>query len=339
MKQGLHLSALFAAFLLFAIGCQKSIDRTETPNDPFQVAVREVIESGITSNPSCAGPYAITLESVTANVNNTYTWTWSVMNPNPGNGLNGTVQGLSHWNIQLGSCITMADIIGAAMSSDGSSWTAFTPTYVQDPSILNTCNLATGPVLKFELGTNGNAKSYYKIVISKNVAVDLNVTAFFKSGQRTGCGQICFPGFGCPIVTVEGCSWSQGYWFNGQNRVWPDVNGSDPGVLTLGGKHYTQAEGQAIWNTSNGRGGLSDAKKAFCQAAAILLSGSSVLPAATVWEDVSTIEAWLITKPKLSADGSNGTLKVQPKSADNTNISSGIAAGNIGNWISENHCQ
>lgn len=339
MKQGLYLSALFFAVTLLAVSCQKSLEQTENPNDPFNVAVREVIESGVTADPSCSGPFTITLESVTRNVNNTYTWTWSVMNPNPGNGTNGTVQGLSHWNIRLGQCIVMNDIIGAAMSSDGTNWTAFTPTYAQDPSILNTCNLSTGPVLKFELGTSGSAKSYYKIVISKNVAVDLTVPAFYKSGNRTGCGQICFPGFGCPVAVVEGCSWSQGFWFNGQGRVWPDVNGADPGVLTLGGKHYTQAEGLAIWNTSNGRGGLSDAKKSFCQAAAILLSGNSVLPAAIVWEDITTIETWLSTKPKLSADGANGTLKVQPKSADNTNILSGAAAGNIGGWIQENHCQ
>ncbi|MEY5034447.1 MAG: hypothetical protein RL447_825 [Bacteroidota bacterium] len=338
MKKGLYLFVAVSTLLLIVIGCQKSVDRNEAPNDPFQVAVREVIESGVTSNPACSGPFAITLESVTANINNTYTWTWSVMNPNPGNGLNGTVQGLSHWNIKLGACIVMDDLIGAAMSSDGTNWTAFTPTYAQDPSILNVCNIATGPVLKFELGTNGTAKSWFKIVISKNVDVDMNGVAFFKSGNRTGCGQICFPGFGCPIVINEGCSWSQGYWFNSQNRVWPDVNGSNPGVLTLGGKHYTQAEGMAIWNTSNARG-LSDAKKAFCQAASILLSGNNVQPAATIWTDVNVINTWLSTKPKLSADGSGGTMKVQPKSVDNTNIAAGIAGGNIGSWIAANHCQ
>jgi hypothetical protein len=338
MQKGLYRIALSALAALVFFGCQKSSVQNPASFDAPEFAPVQVIESGITANPACSGPFLITLESVTLNLNNTYTWTWSVQNTNPGNGLNGTTQNLSHWNLRLGSCIVMNDVIGATMSSDGTNWTAFTPTYVQDPSILNTCNLSTGSVLKFELGTNGSAKSYYRIVISKNVAVDLDGIAFFKSGIRTGCGQICFPGFGCPVVNVQGCAWSQGYWFNGQTSNWPDVNGSDPGLFTLGGKHYTQAEAMAIWNASNARG-ISDAKKAFCQAASIKLSGNRVSTTATAMEDMNRIESWLNTIPKLSADGLNGTLKVQPKSTENTNIVAGIAAGNIGTWIGENHCQ
>jgi len=69
------------------------------------------------------------------------------------------------------------------------------------------------------------------------------------------------------------------------------------------------------------------------------LSGNNVQPAATIWTDVNMINTWLSAKPKLSADGSGGTMKVQPKSVDNTNIAAGIAGGNIGSWIAANHCQ
>jgi len=115
------------------------------------------------------------------------------------------------------------------------------------------------------------------------------------------------------------------------------VNGAAYGQVTVGGKDYTQAEGVAIWNTSNA-GGISDAKKGFCQVAAILLSGDDVFATATVWPSVATVQTWLSTKAKLSATGTGGTLKVQPKTAATTNAAAGKAAGTIGNWINANHC-
>ncbi|MDH3382031.1 MAG: hypothetical protein OEL54_04960, partial [Flavobacteriaceae bacterium] len=101
------------------------------------------------------GIYTVTLESVLNNNNGTYTWTWSVLNPNPGNGSNGTAQNLSHWVIKLGSCVTFENVVGGALSSDGTVWQAFTPTWESDPSFLNTCSITTGDVLKFDMGTNG----------------------------------------------------------------------------------------------------------------------------------------------------------------------------------------
>ncbi len=145
---------------------------------------------------TCTYPYVVTLESVTL-VNGKYEWVWSVRNPNPGNGNNGTVQDLSHWAIKLGNCASFSGIVSAATSSNGTNWSAFTPTCQSDPSIANTCGINTGNVVKFNVGTSGAAKTYYKLVTTQNLPVDMQATAYYKSGNRTGCGTVCFPGFGC----------------------------------------------------------------------------------------------------------------------------------------------
>jgi hypothetical protein len=157
---------------------------------------------------SCTVPYRITLESVTANSNNTrFTWTWSVRNPNPGNsnGISGNpAQDLSHWNIALNNCCgcgggaTLSDVVSAATSANGTSWQSFTPVVQQDPSVLTACNLSTGPMLKFDRGTSGTAKTYYRLVLSRRFNVEDMATSIYKSGNRTGCGTICYPGIGCP---------------------------------------------------------------------------------------------------------------------------------------------
>jgi hypothetical protein len=118
------------------------------------------------------------------------------------------------------------------------------------------------------------------------------------------------------------CSLSQGYWFAKPQTIWPNN-----GTLTLGGKVYTQAEGKAIWNTSN-KGGMLNAKQAFTQAAAIKLSG--VVATASVWADVQIIENYFATMPKISAT-------LIPKN-NSLNTEAGAAAGRIGTWINANHC-
>ncbi|WP_420147778.1 carboxypeptidase-like regulatory domain-containing protein [Spirosoma sp.] len=129
-----------------------------------------------------------------------------------------------------------------------------------------------------------------------------------------------------PPVLIEcavpqGCSFSQGYWFAKPGLAWP-------GNVTVGGKSYSQAEGAAIWNTSNS-GGIPASKKVFLQVAAIKLSGGSVLPTASVWADVATAEAWLNTLPKLTPTN----LKTV-----GTNAAAVAAADRISAWIALNHC-
>ncbi len=265
---------------------------------------------------STSSPYTVSLESITNNGNGTYTWIWSVQNPNPGNGSNGTVQDLSHWNITLGQCATMADIVSGAMSGDGLNWTNITPLNRIDPSQ----DCYTDSVIKFDMGTSGNRKSYYQLTVNQNFDIDTEVTGVYKSGRETGCGVFLFSGFGCPIVEENSCSLSQGYYFAKPNLVWA-------GTVTIGGYTYTQAEGQAIWNTSN-RGGIKDAKKGFLQVAAIKLSGSSVGPSASVWADVTIVENYLA-----------GLGKLSPINLPTGNAAAKAAAGRIGEWIDNNHCE
>jgi hypothetical protein len=123
-------------------------------------------------------------------------------------------------------------------------------------------------------------------------------------------------------VVPQGCSFSQGYWFAKPGLIWP-------GSVTVGGKTYSQDEGRAIWNTSNA-GGIAAAKKVFLQVATIKLSGSNVLPTATVLADVAKAEAWLANLPKLTPTN----LKTISANADAL-----AAADRISAWIELNHCE
>ena len=327
MKKILFFSAV--ALSLF-VGCEKSNELNREVNNNDADLLIEASAAAITTTlpvegqSGCTGPYKVILESVTNNGNGTFTWVWSVQNPNPGNGSNGTIQDLSHWNITLGSCVTFDNIVSGATSSNGTEWTSFTPTFQPDPSLTNSGCDVTANVVKFNVGTSGSAKSYYSLTIDIDVLVDPAVTAYYKSGASTGCGTFCFPGFACrPEGPLEGCSFSQGYWFAKPNLVWPA-----PGTVTVGGHVYTQAEGKAIWNTSNA-GGIADTKKAFLQVAAIKLSGDNVLPTASVWADVQIVEDWLNSLPKLTTTNLKNWK----------NKDAAAAAGRIGDWITLYHCE
>jgi hypothetical protein len=187
-----------AIFLMTTISCSKNADlstkNTFTTNDEF------VGVDGSSSNLASIGnPYSIILESVTDNGDNTWTWVWSVQNPNPGNGNNGTAQGLSHWGFSFGACVTAANLVNAGTSADGISWTDFSPELAIDPS--QSC--FTRPGLKFDFGTIGSQKSWYRLVINKNLPVNNNALGFYKSGSRTGCGTFSFPGIGCDPIIIE----------------------------------------------------------------------------------------------------------------------------------------
>jgi hypothetical protein len=55
----------------------------------------------------------------------------------------------------------------------------------------------TTPVLKFDFGTNGSAKSYYKLVVNMDYPAGPS-PAYYKSGNNTGCCTFTFNGIGCP---------------------------------------------------------------------------------------------------------------------------------------------
>lgn len=130
------------------------------------------------------------------------------------------------------------------------------------------------------------------------------------------CKQVCVP-----PSEGEGCSMSQGFWFASPVSVWPETG------IKVAGYSYTKAEAIAIWNTSNA-GGIPDSKKGFLQVATIYLSGATVYHAASVWTDVAIVEDWLSTLGKLS-----------PTNLPTGNSVVGSAAGRIGDWVDENHCE
>lgn len=159
-----------------------------------------VVDNSMTARgPAVCNPYAyiITLESKTP-VNGNWEWIWSVQNSNPGNGGGGTVQNLSHWGMQFGSCFVWASVVSAAYSGNGTTWIPFTPVYQVDPSQ----NCMTTPVLKFDFGTAGSAKSYYRLVVSQDYPVGW-VPGYYKSGANTGCCTFNFTGIGCPGGGIE----------------------------------------------------------------------------------------------------------------------------------------
>lgn len=195
MRDILKIWAIALLCYVFIAGCTKNNSTAPSTNlDKGSLAALA------TSN--CTYPYLITLESIT-NVNGNYEWVWSLQNVNPGNGKDSSVQDLSHWNIKLGTCLKFDDVVGAATSNDGTNWVAFTPSYKEDKS-MKSSGISTGDVLKFDIGTNDTAKTYFKLIITQNLNIDMNGTSYYKSGKNTGAGVQCFPGPGCPSGDGDG---------------------------------------------------------------------------------------------------------------------------------------
>lgn len=236
-KKTLRLSlvlATAAGSLLYA--CRREETKPETVANQIEASdlARQLSQEGFTeTNPpqswtpivsNCtptgnrqAFPYLITLVSKTYN-GSVSTWIWSVQNPYPGNGTpnSGTAQDLSHWSIKLannccptggtpcGSLVaTLSDVVSASTSTNnGASWQSFTPSLAVDPSIRRCDNISGAQNelrLKFDVGTNGTAPTLYRLVLSDDFAVDMAAQSVYKSGSRTKCGQICYPGIGCRI--------------------------------------------------------------------------------------------------------------------------------------------
>ncbi|MFM6976966.1 MAG: hypothetical protein ACKOW2_09000 [Sphingobacteriaceae bacterium] len=315
-----QIAGIAVATILSFTACKKSSIEQVSPQTVVSninsINTTSIIPASTLPSTSTSSPYLVTLESIVNNGDGTYTWIWSVQNPNPGNGSGGTVQDLSHWNITLGECAKMEDIVSGATSTDGSTWTSFVPLNRIDPSQ----DCYTDTVLKFDVGTRDTIKTFYQLTVNQNFSINDSVTAVYKSGRNTGCGTFVFSGFGCPIPVVDNsCSLSQGYYFAKPDLVWAST-------VTVGGYTYTQAEGKAIWNTSN-KGGIKDSKAGFTQVTAIKLSSATISPSASVWVDVAIVENYL-----------SGLGKLSPTNLPTGNLAAKEAAGRIGNWIDTHHC-
>ena len=191
MKTNATLLVLSSFTILFFASCQRDLDDM---NLPEQTSDRSYVES------SAVSPYAVTLLSRVQSGAN-WVWTWKVQNTNPGNGSNGTAQGLSHWGFTPGICLNSSVFVSAGYSQNNVTWTNFTPSIGADPST-SSC-IGNTPVFKFDFGTNGAAPSYFRLVINQDLLPG-NVQGYYKSGKKTGCGTFqfvgisCIPGYGDP---------------------------------------------------------------------------------------------------------------------------------------------
>lgn len=196
MKTRLILNVVMAA-VLFTSACQQDVHDETASLRAAQLSTESTLTLDKTSGNCIAAAYSIVLESRTL-INGNWEWVWSIENLNPGNGNNGTAQDLSNWGIRLGACFNVSSLVGAAYSSNGTDWTEFTPSIQPEPSQ----NCLSTPVLKFDFGTTGTTKSWYRLTISEEYPVG-NGLGYYKSGSR--CCLFGFSGIDCegPVEIVE----------------------------------------------------------------------------------------------------------------------------------------
>ena len=138
MKLKLTSVLAIAAIISFSTGCQKETNSITSANELSAIA--EVSGTG--------GAYTNIFEGKKDNGNGTYTYTWSMQN-NTGS------QNLSHWTMDLGTCVTIDDVVSASQGADLNNMTSVEVLWKVDPSLSNEnltgCNI-TVPVFKFGQG-------------------------------------------------------------------------------------------------------------------------------------------------------------------------------------------
>jgi hypothetical protein len=195
MKKNQLVLSCLGMFMFIAISCQKSRD-IQSPEYQAPIIEEETLAGKPKGNSGPCNPNAYVVTLLSSNVEvqpGIYEWVWTVQNPNPGNGNNGTSQGLSHWGFTLGPCVNTSNLIDAGVSGNGSSWSNFSPNYQPDPS--QSCQ--TNAVVKFDYGTSGSAPSYYRLRLNAQFPVSATASGYYKSGANTGCCTFDFEGIGC----------------------------------------------------------------------------------------------------------------------------------------------
>ena len=142
--------------------------------------------------PSAATAYSINLVSNPVEASKQQQWTWVLTNTNPGNGSNGTLQDVSHFDISL-SQVAEAALLSTEYSFDGINWISGSIIVDRDPAIRACTN---NDVLKFDAGTVGSQPTYYRATFSQTFSVSPYSTSWIKSGVKTGCNMYYFTGIG-----------------------------------------------------------------------------------------------------------------------------------------------
>jgi len=151
--------------------------------------------SAFTSAKKAANVDAYQISLIDKSVSGTNeTWTWSLVNPNPGNGLNGTLQNVSHFDIAL-SAAAEGSMVSAEYSFDGITWVSVPLEVERDPAI-RACT--TTDVLKFNAGTVGSQPTYYRLTLGQQFDTNPYATSWINSGNRTGCNMYFFSGVAQP---------------------------------------------------------------------------------------------------------------------------------------------
>lgn len=201
MNKKFKLSVLLLVAISFLQFSSCTKDQTEQSSIPIVMeGCTKDLQMGTdgASVSSHESPYKVHISDLNK-VGNNWVWIWQIKNTKPGNGTNGTVQDLTSWGIGLGEQIKLGDIVQAAYSTDKINWTTFTPKFEADND--QTCS--SNRYVKFDFGTSGAKPSYYKLVITKNIA-HTNTEALYQSGA--GCGVFMTCGFGLspqPSSTVK----------------------------------------------------------------------------------------------------------------------------------------
>jgi hypothetical protein len=151
--------------------------------------------SGKKSKKAVVSSYAVTLIDRSATSTAEEQWTWELVNPNPGNGDNGTLQDVSHWDMALPAAAEAA-LVAAEYSRDGNSWHSISIEMDRDPSIRACTSI---DVLKFPVSTNGSQPVYFRCTFNQKFNYNAWATSYIKTGGgREGCNLYYFGGLGGP---------------------------------------------------------------------------------------------------------------------------------------------
>jgi hypothetical protein len=149
-----------------------------------------------TKKATTAAAYQISLCNKSCEDGLNHSWTWSVTNPNPGNGLDGTLQDVSHFSIAI-SAQAEAALVSAEYSFDGITWISIPITVDRDPTIKN---CTREDVLKFDAGTYGSEPTFYRATFNEEFSENPFATSWVKTSSKADCNLSFFTGVGGPTT-------------------------------------------------------------------------------------------------------------------------------------------